>query len=95
MTDAAVWTSPEDRGTCGFCGKSEGGYAKKDANGVMQPACWPCVSKGLEPVPVQKRAAVGVTRTEDLDTDTKLAAAAKEAKKVKGLAPSTFRASTW
>ena len=44
---------------------------------------------------VNKRALIKTTPTEDLDADKKLVAAAKEAKKVKGLAPSTVRASTW
>ena len=43
MDPALVYTFPEDRGKCGFCGKEENGYAKKDENGKWQAACWECV----------------------------------------------------
>ena len=95
MTDPTAYTSPETRGECAFCGKEENGYTKPDKNGMQQAACWPCVSEGLETTPATKRALVKTDKTEDLDKDAKLKAAAKEAKKVKGLAPSTQRASTW
>lgn len=38
-----AWTSPVARGKCFFCGRDEGGYAKKDANGDWQASCWPCI----------------------------------------------------
>lgn len=78
------WTSPDNRGVCGFCGKAEGGYAKRDANGKWQPACWPCVKPATSVVP-EKRKPVGTVFTEDLDAEEKIS------KKVKGIAPSTYR----
>ena len=95
MPDKTAWTSPDSRGECFFCGKEESGYSKQDKDGEWQAACWPCVRAGLEPVEPHKRALVKTAPTEDLDADKKLVATAKEAKKVKGLAPSTVRASTW
>ena len=80
---------------CFFCGKDDACYSKQDKDGVEQDCCWSCISEGLEPVAQQKRAAVKTEPTEDLDADAKLSAAEKEAKKIKGLAPSTVRASTW
>ena len=79
------WTSPDNRGKCGFCGKEEGGYAKRDANGVWQPACWPCVKpeKSLRP---EKRKPVGTVYTEDLDIEEII-----KKKKNPGMAPSTHR----
>lgn len=83
---AQEYTFPENRGKCGFCGKEEGGYAKQNANGKWQPACWPCVRP--EPQPVQKRAQIGTVFNEDLDIDTKVA---KKEKKAAGIPPSTHR----
>ena len=79
------YTTPENRGICGFCGKEENGYAKRDENGKWQPACWPCVKpKGPRP-PTEKRLVVGTVYT---DTD----AEEPEAKKKNlGMAPSSHR----
>jgi len=81
------WTSPDNRGKCGFCGKEEGGYAKRDANGKWQPACWPCVKPASSGAAQTKRATVGTVYTEDRDVEE------PEAKKKKnlGIAPSTYR----
>lgn len=62
------WTTPEDRGKCGFCGKPENGYAKQDESGKWLAACWNCV-KPEKTAPPQKREAVGTVFTEDLDLD--------------------------
>lgn len=80
------WTSPDNRGVCGFCGKEEGGYAKRDANGKWQPACWPCVRPTTAAAPQAKRATVGTVYT-DVDADE------PEVKKKKnpGMPPSTHR----
>lgn len=80
------WTAPGARGICGFCGKEEGGYAKKDASGKWQPACWSCVKPNPQPPPMVKRATIGTVYT-DIDADE------PEVKKKKnpGLAPSTYR----
>lgn len=78
------WTSPDNRGVCGFCGGVEGGYAKKDANGKWRPACWPCV-KPDKRIVQQKRNQVGTVFTEDLDAEEIIT------KKAKGIAPSTHR----
>jgi hypothetical protein len=80
------WTSPDNRGKCGFCGGEEGGYAKKDANGVWQPACWNCV-KPEKHITQEKRKPVGTVYTEDKDADE------TEVKKKKnpGIAPSSYR----
>jgi hypothetical protein len=58
MDKEQEYTSPENRGTCHFCGKDEGGYAKADKGGVFYAACWPCV-KPTGPFPEQKRRPVG------------------------------------
>ena len=52
-----AYTGPGNRGKCGFCGKTEGGYAKQDANGKWQASCWECVKP--KPLPPQKRNPVG------------------------------------
>jgi hypothetical protein len=80
------WTSPDNRGVCGFCGGEEGGYAKRDANGKWQPSCWPCVKPTGPRAPQAKRVMVGTVYT-DVDVDE------PEIKKKKnlGMAPSTHR----
>jgi len=80
------WTSPDNRGRCGFCNGEEGGYAKKDAKGVWQAACWPCVKpeKQLKP---QKREQIGTVFTEDLDAEETIV----KKKKNPGMKPSTHR----
>lgn len=78
-------TFPETRGTCGFCGGDEGGYAaQKDGKWVA--ACWLCI----KPVPQepQKRKVVGAVIHDDLDADEVLVAAKAKAK---GMAPSAHR----
>lgn len=80
------WTSPDNRGVCGFCGGEEGGYAKKDANGKWQPACWPCVRPEKSGAAQPKRERVGTIYTEDQDTEEII-----KKKKNPGLAPSTYR----
>jgi hypothetical protein len=79
------WTDPDHRGVCGFCGGEEGGYAKRDANGKWQPACWPCVAPAVRKPP-QKREMVGTVYT-DMNVEE------PEVKKKKnpGMAPSTYR----
>lgn len=59
------WTSPDNRGVCGFCGGEEGGYAKCDESGKWQPACWNCVKPTNASAPQPKRAKVGTTVTEE------------------------------
>lgn len=78
------WTSPDNRGVCGFCGGEEGGYAKKDDAGHWQPACWPCVKPAVR-IPQPKRERVGTVYTEDLDAEEVVK------KKNPGMAPSTHR----
>lgn len=82
-----IYTFTEDRGTCGFCGKEENGYAKRNANGEFQAACWACVNKDRVISEQQKRKPVGTTFTEDKDLDEVKPAA----KKNPGVAPSTYR----
>lgn len=84
-------TWPDARGKCGFCGKEENGYAKKDANGIWQAACWSCVRPEGAGAPQPKRQPVGTVFTEDLDTEEQIKKAAKLAKKAPGLAPSAHR----
>ncbi len=79
------WTSPEKRGVCGFCGKEEGGYAKKDAYGKWQPACWPCARPKNPPPPMKKRATIRIVYTE-IEVDEPA-----PKKKNPGLAPSNHR----
>ena len=62
------WTDPDHRGVCGFCGKEEGGYAKRDANGKWTAACWPCVRPTGARAPQAKRATVGTVYT-DVDAE--------------------------
>ena len=79
------WTSPDNRGVCGFCGGVEGGYAKKDPSGTWKPACWSCVKPENQSIP-QKRNQVGTVFTEDLDTEEII-----KKKKNPGMSPSTHR----
>ena len=58
LNSELAYTSPETRGTCHFCGKEEGGYAKADTDGTFYAACWSCV-KPTGPIPEQKRRPVG------------------------------------
>lgn len=65
------YTTPENRGVCSFCGREENGYAKKDAKGNWQPACWPCVKPESSGAAQPKRNPVGSVFTEpDKDLDT-------------------------
>jgi hypothetical protein len=84
------YTGPENRGECGFCGKEEGGYAKKDANGKWQAACWLCVRPTAASAPQPKRNTVGTVFT---DTDLDEPETPKK-NKSKGMAPSTTRPKT-
>lgn len=84
---ALEYTGPENRGICGFCGGEEGGYAKKDAKGKWQAACWPCVRPTSAGAPQPKRVLVGTVYTDDsADEDEK-----PQKKKSPGMAPSTYR----
>jgi hypothetical protein len=80
------WTSPDNRGICGFCGKEEGGYALRDENGKWQPACWPCAKPKNAVVPQRKRATVGTVYT-DVDADEP----EEKKKKNPGMAPCKSR----
>ncbi len=80
------WTSPDNRGICGFCGKPEGGYARRDADGTWQPACWPCVKPNPQPPPMKKRATIGTVFTDLNEVDEPV-----QKKKNPGMAPSKHR----
>lgn len=80
-------TWPDARGKCGFCGKEENGYAKKDAQGNWQAACWKCVRPVSAGAAQPKRQTVGTVYT-DIDAE-KAEPVAK--KKNPGMAPSTYR----
>lgn len=83
-------TWPDERGECGFCGKEENGYAKKDANGEWQAACWPCVRPTEASAPQPKRKPVGTVFTDpDLDDPETV-----KKTKSKGMAPSSHRPKT-
>lgn len=86
VVEALLHTYPENRGRCGFCNKSEGGYAKQDKNGIWKAACWNCV-KPEEVLTPQKRKQVGSIVVEDLDAENNPTSSAKSA----GIAPSTHR----
>lgn len=64
------YTTPENRGVCGFCGGEEGGYAKRGPDGKFHAACWPCVKPEGTGAAQTKRKPVGTVYTEDLDLDT-------------------------
>jgi hypothetical protein len=85
-----AYTFPESRGKCGFCGKEENGYAKRDEKtGKVKAACWKCVRPAAASAPQAKRKPVG---TVFVDTDLDVVAAPEpEKKKAPGLAPSTYR----
>ena|ERR1035437_4668996 len=91
---ATDYTFPEDRGICGFCGKSENGYAEKDASGNWQAACWSCVKPSKEQRDMgyaqqQKKKTVGTVFTDvDADADE---VKSKMVKKNPGIAPSNYR----
>ena len=87
LEPALAYTFPEDRGVCGFCGKEENGYAKKDANGKWQAACWKCVKPASAGAAQPKRQTVGTVFTEVNDEDEK----PKATKKNPGMAPSNYR----
>ena len=85
--DSALrYTAPDNRGICGFCGETEGGYAKRDENGKLQAACWDCVKPKVT-TPQQKRNFVGTIYTDPEPEEVK----APAKKKNPGLAPSTHR----
>jgi hypothetical protein len=63
------YTTPENRGTCAFCGKEEEGYAKRDSDGKMKPACWKCVKPATSGAPQPKRRPVGTTYTDESEED--------------------------
>ena len=86
--DATTYTFPDGRGTCGFCGKEEGGYAKKDAAGKWQAACWKCVRPAEVGASQVKRKIVGTVFT-DVDADVDVELPAK--KKNPGIPPSNYR----
>lgn len=86
MVDATAYTFPEERGVCGFCGKEENGYAKRDTNGKWQAACWPCVRPESAGAAQPKRKLVGTVFT-DADVDIYQPVA----KKNPGMPPSTYR----
>ncbi len=65
---ATAYSFPEDRGKCGFCGKEDNGYAKRDANGQWQAACWKCVRPATAGQAQPKRKLVGTVYT-DVDAD--------------------------
>lgn len=46
------------QGTCGFCGKKEEGYAKRDVDGNWKPSCWACV-KPAKVFDIPKRNKIG------------------------------------
>jgi hypothetical protein len=79
-----AWTSPENRGPCGFCLNSEDGFAMADENGVMKAACGECVDKTRTEDKQVKRTNVGTIFTEDLDTDIEIKKREKLARKEKG-----------
>jgi hypothetical protein len=85
MDPALVYTFPEDRGKCGFCGGEENGYAKRDANGKWQAACWKCVRPESSSATQVKREKVGTIYTEELEEEK------PKVKKNPGIPPSTHR----
>lgn len=88
MSDlATAYSFPEDRGSCGFCGKEENGYAKRDDSGNWLSACWPCVKPENAGASQQKRTPVGTTFTEDLDAEDRVV---KKPKAI-GIAPASRR----
>ena len=86
MDPALEYTSPENRGVCGFCGGEEGGYAKKDSNGKWRAACWACVkpADSDNPQPKRKKAA---PPPPEIDMDVEK----PQPKRAPGIPPSTHR----
>jgi hypothetical protein len=91
MTAELAHTWPDSRGKCGFCGKEENGYAKRDESGQFRAACWSCINKDRVIGEQPKRKQVGTVFTEDLDTDDQIAKREKATKKAKGIPPSDYR----
>jgi hypothetical protein len=87
LDSALAYTFPEERGVCGFCGKEEGGYAKRDSNGKWQAACWKCVKPEHAGSSQVKRETVGTAFTETSVEEEK-----PKVKKNPGIPPSTHRA---
>jgi hypothetical protein len=85
LEPALEYTFPGARGICGFCGQEENGYAKRDAEGAWQAACWVCVRPAVR-AKQEKRAFVGTVYTE-VDAEE----FEKPKKKNPGLAPSGHR----
>lgn len=84
---AVAWTTPENRGVCGFCGKPEGGYAKQDSNKHWRAACWPCVRPAAAGAAQPKRKPIGTVFTpKDEDAED-----APVKKKNPGMVPSSYR----
>lgn len=79
------WTSPGNRGVCGFCGDEEGGYAIRNKDGKWTPACWPCARPKNPPPPLEKRPSIGTVYT-DIDAEPE-----PTKKKNPGIAPSKHR----
>jgi hypothetical protein len=82
--EALEYTEPGSRGVCGFCGKDEQGYAKKDSKNVWQASCWACVKPEKVGASQVKRETVGTVFTEEEPPEP-------PKKKNPGLAPSTHR----
>lgn len=87
VLDALKATWPGSRGTCGFCGKEENGYAKKDEKGEWQAACWACVRPAASGAAQPKRTLVGTVFT---DTDSEIDPETPT-KRSLGIAPSKHR----
>lgn len=85
---ATDYTFPTSRDTCGFCGKEENGYAKKDSNGRWHAACWLCVKPASAGAAQSKRQTVGTIFT-SIDDDKDDEKPIK--KKNPGIAPSNYR----
>jgi hypothetical protein len=88
LDPALAYTSPENRGICCFCGKEEGGYAKRGTNGQWWAACWSCVKPAQANALQPKRKQIGTIFMEDGVT---AGDDAPVAPKAKGMAPSTYR----
>lgn len=89
---ARAYTSPENRGLCGFCGKEEGGYAKQDSKGKWQAACWPCVRPAAANAPQPKRHMIrSLTTNSVIVTGDPDENPAPIKGKAPGMAPSSYR----
>lgn len=61
------YTTPESRGACGFCGKEENGYAKRDEKGNWKACCWKCIKPDvIPPDPVRRK--VGTVHEEPVES---------------------------